>query len=54
MTKQDELRTMFAETAILLTHSDDKQKALAKERIYALLYPADAKENGRASDPTEA
>lgn len=34
------LREMFAETAILLTYPDKDRCALAKERIYALLFPA--------------
>ena len=32
------LREMFAETAIMLTHSDPSRQALAKERVYKLLY----------------
>jgi hypothetical protein len=34
----ERIQTMFAETAILLTHPVEARRALAKERIYAILF----------------
>jgi hypothetical protein len=36
--RDEAVRTIFAETAILLTHPDEARRALAKERVYAILY----------------
>ncbi len=41
LVEDERTQTMFAETAILMLHPDESRRALAKERVYAILYPAD-------------
>ncbi|UXC93094.1 hypothetical protein EGM87_22625 [Sphingobium sp. RSMS] len=36
--RDEAVRTIFAETAIMMTHPDDERRALAKERVYSLLF----------------
>jgi hypothetical protein len=35
---EQDIQTMFAETAILLTHPDESRRALAKERVFKILF----------------
>lgn len=49
----ERIQTMFAETAILLTHPNADRRALAKDRIFAIMFPAQGTEARRAETATK-